>query len=114
MLAINVYVAFGSSPFTANGFPILKACHAELGVVELIAGISYVLNSFGNNVVKSTLSDVTALLASFGVVIEPSVMIELVGVTRVSVILKLEAAVELFGTVILASTIYGLPAPIDD
>ena len=47
-------------------------------------------------------------------VIELSVMIELVGVTRMSVILKLEAAVELFGTVTLASIIYGLPAPIDD
>ena len=69
---------------------------------------------YGLNVVQSTLADVTDLLASFEVVIEPSVMIALVGVTRVSVIVKLEAAVELFGTVTLASTIYGLPAPIDD
>ena len=66
------------------------------------------------NVAQSTLSDVTALLASFLVVIELAVMIALVGVTRISVIVKLEAALELFGTVTLASTIYGLPAPIDD
>ena len=87
----------------------------ELAVIVLLAEPEPTSVGFPVfNVVQSTLSDVTALLASFGVVIEPSVMIALVGVTRISAIVKLEAALELFGTVTLASTIYGLPAPIDD
>ena len=87
----------------------------ELAVIVLLAVPEPTSAGFPVfNVAQSTLSDVTALLASFLVVIEPSVMIALVGVTRISVIVKLEAALELFGTVILASTIYGLPAPIDD
>lgn len=40
VLAIIVYVAFGSNPVTVSGSPKLKGVHAALGVYGPAAGIS--------------------------------------------------------------------------